>query len=77
MEVSLDKALKTLATLSLCVIAVQLIPISKVADVKAKCLESFNREGKAYSDLAARKLGLRNNSEGWKAALAMCDYLRH
>tara|TARA_B100000579_G_C22177054_1_gene552355 strand:+ start:218 stop:451 length:234 start_codon:yes stop_codon:yes gene_type:complete len=77
MEISLDKALKTVATLALCVIAVQLIPISKVADVKAKCLESFNRKDKAYSGLAASKLGLRNNSEGWKAALAMCDYLRH
>ena len=39
MEISLDKALKTVATLALCVIAVQIIPISQVQKAKLLCAE--------------------------------------
>ena len=40
MEISLDKALKTVATLALCVIAVQIIPFSRYQELKNLCVEA-------------------------------------
>ncbi len=44
MEVSFDKAIKTVATLALCVIAVQLIPITRVQKSKLLCAEYYSAE---------------------------------
>ncbi|WP_320674078.1 hypothetical protein [Prochlorococcus sp. MIT 1341] len=40
METSLDKTLKTVATLALCVIAIELVPVSKKAAYWNRCLDS-------------------------------------
>ena len=71
MEISLDKALKTVATLALCVIAVQIIPISRNYELKNLCVEAdglFNSDGlknqKKKSDRIrkeiAQKAGIEN-----------------
>ena len=40
METSLEKALKTIATLALCVIAIELIPVSRQSAYWNRCLDA-------------------------------------
>ena len=71
---SLQKALLTVSTLSLCVIAVQLIPISRVANYKLICAEAvIDRGDKNWDWKVSEKLG--GNSSG--SASLFCSRLHN
>ena len=57
MESSFQKALLTVATLALCVIAVQLIPISRDSKYKFICAEA-TAKGTYDSETLKKQLGL-------------------
>ena len=54
MKTSLEKALLTVSTLALCLIAIQLIPVSRKADHQIICAESQKRGRKVLRN----RLGL-------------------